>query len=221
MSDIFIEIDVSILVVFSDIMVRQAAISFKCMLLIHYKNSRGRDYRKQVAYVTVNQSSTCTCSQFSSFNVSNSNDSWRPMFIQGQMLTLVEYILLLYRALLPAPVWYRFFLNKGYGSVFSSLTTGLYLTFKLTSIVEKVWFSSNAYNPVYMNSHAFFCSYYKNTLKDDWILIVLSYIITWWYVKVQSFIAALKALTRKEIHYGSYATAEQVSWSIILASLNK
>lgn len=114
----------------NDIMVRQAAISFKCMLLIHYKNSRGRDYRKQ-----------------------------------GQMLTLVEYILLLYRALLPAPVWYRFFLNKGYGSVFSSLTTGLYLTFKLTSIVEKV----------------------------------------------QSFIAALKALTRKEIHYGSYATAEQVN----------
>ncbi|CAL9123244.1 unnamed protein product [Musa textilis] len=57
---------------------------------------------------------------------------------QGQMLTLVEYFLLLYRALLPTPVWYRFFLNKEYGSLFSSLTTGLYLTFKLTSVVEKV-----------------------------------------------------------------------------------
>ncbi|WMV19973.1 hypothetical protein MTR67_013358 [Solanum verrucosum] len=57
---------------------------------------------------------------------------------QGQILTLVEYMLLLYRALLPTPVWYRFFLNKEYGSLFSSLTTGLYLTFKLTSIVEKV-----------------------------------------------------------------------------------
>lgn len=56
------------------------------------------------------------------------------------MLTLVEYTLLLYRALLPTPVWYRFFLNKEYGSLFSSLTTGLYLTFKLTSVVEKVWF---------------------------------------------------------------------------------
>lgn len=54
------------------------------------------------------------------------------------MLTLVEYLLLLYRALLPAPVWYRFFLNKEYGSLFSSLMTGLYLTFKLTSVVEKV-----------------------------------------------------------------------------------
>lgn len=56
------------------------------------------------------------------------------------MLTLVEYTLLLYRALLPTPVWYRFFLNKEYGSLFSSLTTGLYLTFKLTSVVEKVHF---------------------------------------------------------------------------------
>ncbi|XP_060181599.1 uncharacterized protein LOC132611206 [Lycium barbarum] len=83
---------------------------------------------------------------------------------QGQMLTLVEYTLLLYRALLPTPVWYRFFLNKEYGSLFSSLTTGLYLTFKLTSTVEKV----------------------------------------------KSFFTALKALSRKEVHYGSHATPEQV-----------
>ncbi|XP_078445003.1 uncharacterized protein LOC144714183 [Wolffia australiana] len=57
---------------------------------------------------------------------------------QGQMLTMVEYLVLLYRTMLPAPVWYRFFLNKEYGSLFSSLTTGLYLTFKLTSAIEKV-----------------------------------------------------------------------------------
>ncbi|KAK1353135.1 RING finger and transmembrane domain-containing protein 2-like [Heracleum sosnowskyi] len=84
---------------------------------------------------------------------------------QGQMLTLVEYMVLLYRALLPTPVWYCFFLNKEYGSLFSSLTTGLYLTFKLTSIVQKV----------------------------------------------QLFFAALRALSRKEVHYGSYATSEQVN----------
>ncbi|EMS51890.1 RING finger and transmembrane domain-containing protein 2 [Triticum urartu] len=84
--------------------------------------------------------------------------------MMGQMLTLVEYLLLLYRALLPTPVWYRFFLNKEYGSLFSSLTTGLYLTFKLTSVVEKV----------------------------------------------QSFLSAVKALSRKDVHYGSYATAEQL-----------
>ncbi|KAL7164100.1 hypothetical protein ACSBR2_040083 [Camellia fascicularis] len=84
--------------------------------------------------------------------------------LQGQMLTLVEYLFLLYRALLPAPVWYRFFLNKEYGSLFSSLMIGLYLTFKLTSVVEKV----------------------------------------------QSFFAALKALSRKESHYGAYTTSEQV-----------
>ncbi|KAL3633550.1 hypothetical protein CASFOL_022312 [Castilleja foliolosa] len=84
---------------------------------------------------------------------------------QGQLLTLIEYTLLLYRALIPTPVWYRFFLNKEYGSLFSSLTTGLYLTFKLTSIVEKV----------------------------------------------QSFVTSLKALSRKEVHYGSCATSEQVN----------
>ncbi|OVA02210.1 zinc finger protein [Macleaya cordata] len=118
------------IIMVNDTMVRQAAMILKCILLMYYKNSRGRNYRKQ-----------------------------------GQMLTLVEYLLLLYRALLPTPVWYRFFLNKEYGSLFSSLTTGLYLTFKLTSVVEKV----------------------------------------------QSFFAALKALSRKEVHYGSYATSEQVN----------
>ncbi|XP_068668757.1 uncharacterized protein [Aristolochia californica] len=116
------------IIMVNDTMVRQAAMVLKCILLMYYKNNRGRNYRKQ-----------------------------------GQMLTLVEYLLLLYRALLPTPVWYRFFLNKEYGSLFSSLTTGLYLTFKLTSVVEKV----------------------------------------------QSFFTALKALSRKEVHYGSYATTEQ------------
>ncbi|KAM4083670.1 hypothetical protein ACJW30_08G075200 [Castanea mollissima] len=118
------------IITMNDIMVRQAAMALKCMLLIYYKNCRGHDYRKQ-----------------------------------GQMLTLVEHTLLLYRALLPAPVWYRFFLNKGYGSIVSSLTTGLYLTLKFKSIIEKV----------------------------------------------RPFIAALKALRSKEMHYGSYATAEQVN----------
>ncbi|CAJ2671049.1 RING finger and transmembrane domain-containing protein 2-like [Trifolium pratense] len=117
------------IIMVNDTLARQAAMVLKCILLMYYKNSRGRNYRKQ-----------------------------------GQMLTLVEYLLLLYRALLPAPVWYRFFLNKEYGSLFSSLMTGLYLTFKLTSVVEKV----------------------------------------------QSFFASVKALSRKEVHYGAYATSEQV-----------
>ncbi|KAI5662911.1 hypothetical protein M9H77_22234 [Catharanthus roseus] len=118
------------IIMVNDTLIRQAAMVAKCVLLMYYRNSRGRSYRKQ-----------------------------------GQMLTLVEYLLLLYRALLPAPVWYRFFLNKEYGSLFSSLMTGLYLTFKLTSVVEKV----------------------------------------------QCFITALRALSRKEIHYGAYATSEQVN----------
>ncbi|KAK3188567.1 hypothetical protein Dsin_028128 [Dipteronia sinensis] len=84
---------------------------------------------------------------------------------QGQMLNVFEYSLLLYRGLLPTPVWYRFFLNKEYGRFFSSLITGLYLTVKLTVILEKV----------------------------------------------QLFLAALKALSGKEMHYGAYATSEQVN----------
>ncbi|XP_074555932.1 uncharacterized protein LOC141811779 isoform X2 [Curcuma longa] len=91
------------IIVANDILVRQAAMVLKCLLLICYKNSKGHNSRKQ-----------------------------------GKLLTLVEYFLLLYRSLLPTPVWYRFFLNKEYGSLFSSLTTGLYLTFKLTSVIEKV-----------------------------------------------------------------------------------
>ncbi|XP_045828353.1 E3 ubiquitin-protein ligase RNFT1-like [Trifolium pratense] len=114
----------------NDILMRQVAMAFKCILLIYYKKGKGHNFRRQ-----------------------------------AQMLTLVEYTLLLYRALLPTPVWYRFFLNREYGSLFSSLTTGLYLTFKLTSVVEKV----------------------------------------------QCFISAVKALSRKEVHYGVYATAEQVT----------
>ncbi|CAN1333863.1 RING finger and transmembrane domain-containing protein 2 [Linum perenne] len=118
------------IIMVNDTLVRQAAMVIKCILLMYYRNSRGRNYRRQ-----------------------------------GQMLTLIEYLMLLYRALLPTPVWYRFFLNKEYGSLFSSLMTGLYLTFKLTSVVEKV----------------------------------------------QSFFAALKALSRKEVNYGAYATSEQVN----------
>ncbi|KAD3067766.1 hypothetical protein E3N88_35646 [Mikania micrantha] len=84
---------------------------------------------------------------------------------QGQMLTLVEYMLLLYRTLLPTPVWYQFFVNKEYGSFFSSVTTGLYLTFKLTSVIQKV----------------------------------------------RLLFAALRALSRKELHYGLSASTEQVT----------
>uniref|UniRef100_A0A7N0V064 RING-type domain-containing protein n=1 Tax=Kalanchoe fedtschenkoi TaxID=63787 RepID=A0A7N0V064_KALFE len=117
------------IIMVNDILVRQAAMVLKCVLLIYYKNSKAHNFRRQ-----------------------------------GQMLTVVEYWLLLYRAVLPAPVWYRFFLNKEYGGLFSSLMTGLYLTFKLTSIVEKVQF----------------------------------------------FIASIKALSQKEVHYGAYATSELV-----------
>jgi hypothetical protein len=125
------------IIVVNDTVVRQAAMVLKSWLLIHFKNSRGRNYRRQ-----------------------------------AQLLTLVEYILLLYRALIPAPVWYRFFLNKEYGNLFSALTTGLYLTFKLTSTLEKT----------------------------------------------QTFLAALRALSRREVQYGAYATSEEVCLLFNLSS---
>ncbi|KAF5759362.1 putative transcription factor C2H2 family [Helianthus annuus] len=118
------------IILVNDSMARQAAMAFKCLLLMYYKNIGGHNYRKQ-----------------------------------GQMLTLVEYTLLLYRTVLPAPVWYQFFLNKEYGSMFSSITTGLYLTFKFTSVIQKV----------------------------------------------RLLFAALRALSRKELHYGSSASTEQVT----------
>lgn len=37
---------------FSDAMVRQVAMAFKCILLMYYKNGRGHSYRKQVTHVT-------------------------------------------------------------------------------------------------------------------------------------------------------------------------
>eukprot|EP01018_Ginkgo_biloba_P021235 Gb_03636 [translate_table: standard] len=119
--------------------------------------------------------------------------------LQGQMLTLVEYILLLYRALLPTPVWYRFFLNKEYGSLFSSLTTGLYLTFKLTSLLDPLFLDHMSCFPGTCILLPFptsdpFLPYLLDLLNDN---------------RVQAFFAALKALSHKEVQYGSYATAEE------------
>lgn len=71
------------------------------------------------------------------FLVASKSYRGRPLRRRAQVLTLVEYTAVLYRALVPAPVWYRFFLNESYGHLFSSLVTGLYLTFKLTATFDK------------------------------------------------------------------------------------
>ena len=88
-----------------------------------------------------------------SFKLSELSDSCF-LYLKGQMLTLVEYMLLLYRALLPKPVWYWFFLNKDYGSLFSSLTNihswegmGLILLYMCFSVLFlhshlKRWYTS-------------------------------------------------------------------------------
>lgn len=38
--------------------------------------------------------------------------------------------------------------------------------------------------------------------------------------QVQSFFSALKALSRKEVHYGAYATSEQVMWTFFVQHTN-
>jgi len=54
-------------------------------------------------------------------------------------LSLIEYVSLLHRALLPVPVWFAFFQNEGeYGHLFSSITTGLYLTFKCKAVIDRL-----------------------------------------------------------------------------------
>jgi hypothetical protein len=82
-------------------------------------------------------------------------------------------------------------LNKDYGSLFSSLMTGLYLTFKLTSVVEKVG------GFLELLDLPFFFLWKLREIGNE--------------IQVQSFFTALKALSRKEVHYGSYATTEQVN----------
>eukprot|EP00897_Mesotaenium_endlicherianum_P006172 jgi/Mesen1/5583/ME000281S04638 len=117
------------IIIVNDTLVRFMAMSVKCALLVCYKNSTGKHYRRQ-----------------------------------AQLLTVIEYLLLLYRALIPAPVWYRFFLNEAYGRLFSALTSGLYLTFKLTST----------------------------------------------FAKLLAFVSSIRAVARREVQFGTYATAEEV-----------
>ena len=42
-----------------DTTVRQAAMAVKCMLLLYYKNCRGRNYRRQVTYFSNSYALLC------------------------------------------------------------------------------------------------------------------------------------------------------------------
>lgn len=158
--------------------------ALKCILLVHYKDNKGRNYRRQVMHLLF---FLLTIFVHGATLLLSNNISC----CQGQILTLVEYFLLLYRSLLPAPVWYRFFLNKELGSLFSSLMTGLYLTFKLTTVYPKV----NFYK-------------YSQLLKFWWLLDFQTGSV--FHFQVQNFFTSLKALSHKEVQYGTCATTEQV-----------
>lgn len=57
----------SILIYFPDTMVRQAGMVVKSILLMYYKNSRGRNYRKQVTYAEILM--VCKDNHFNCFNI--------------------------------------------------------------------------------------------------------------------------------------------------------
>ena len=97
---------VTIYIDFLDTLVRQAAMAFKCLLLIYYKNGRGHNFRRQVFSSFLTFSNKHSSIYFSSI-VSSYNHLILFNLFQGQMLTLVEYTLLLYRALLPTPVIHK------------------------------------------------------------------------------------------------------------------
>ena len=69
---------------------------------------------------------------------------WKPkpgrMFRrQGHFLTFVEHTTMLYSLLIPVPIWYRYFQNaESFGQWFSSVSTGCYLTMKLSTMFERV-----------------------------------------------------------------------------------
>jgi len=51
---------------------------------------------------------------------------------------LTETVVGVYRTLLPMPHWYSWLLGKGAATFFSSLVTGLYLTFKLAAAIDQL-----------------------------------------------------------------------------------
>ncbi|WIA13637.1 hypothetical protein OEZ86_006897 [Tetradesmus obliquus] len=61
---------------------------------------------------------------------SSSGGSSRSSRRQARLLTLVEYVLAVYRALVPIPVWYTYLVTCTLNGVLSSLLAGFYLTFK-------------------------------------------------------------------------------------------
>eukprot|EP00775_Hariotina_reticulata_P004404 gene4404-4657_t len=56
---------------------------------------------------------------------------------QARLLTLLEYLLMGYRALVPIPVWYTYLLTCTLNSVLCSLLAGFYLTFKGYGLLQQ------------------------------------------------------------------------------------
>lgn len=61
-----------------------------------------------------------------------------------QLYRLSEMCAAVYRSALPVPAWYGWLLLDGSGSLFPSLVTGLYLTFKMAAVLDQLRTLSSA-----------------------------------------------------------------------------
>lgn len=59
------------------------------------------------------------------------------MYQQGLVLTAIEHVTLLYRAILPASIWYKFYVREQGGHFFASVVAGIYLSLKITAAAER------------------------------------------------------------------------------------
>jgi len=66
-------------------------------------------------------------------------NSYPPFKRKAQFYTVIETISATYRNILPIPVWFRYFYAvDSHGHIFSCLLAGLYLTFKLSFLYDRL-----------------------------------------------------------------------------------
>eukprot|EP00873_Tetraselmis_striata_P041170 jgi/Tetstr1/461434/TSEL_006543.t1 len=62
----------------------------------------------------------------------------RPFRRQAQILTMLEYFMLVYRALLPCGTWYTYFLSRDLSPYMASAVTGMYVSFKVQMLWDRL-----------------------------------------------------------------------------------
>lgn len=80
----------------------------------------------------------------------------------------------------------------------------------MSKVRDSIWFLNHLANV--------FCCSYEQVCEGLFFLLYKIHLLVdpgLYCVQVQTFLAALRALSRREVQYGSYATSEEVSaWTI-------